>query len=107
MRCPVVWPSGTSVAGADPLVIELPSGDRLELGDEVLGAGGYLSAEDLEVDVPDSCLNEQGEVAVFNPGRRPSPRPQLTHSATGSALPPVATVWATRPRGNPPPVAPT
>lgn len=70
-RFPVVWPSGTSVAGTDPLVIELPSGERLDLGDQVLGGGGYLSAETLSIDVPDACLNEHGEVAVFNPDDDP------------------------------------
>lgn len=74
-RTPVVWPSGTSVAGTDPLVIELPSGEELELGDQVSGGGGYLSAESLSIDVPDACLNEHGEVAVFNPDDDPVRHP--------------------------------
>lgn len=74
-RYPVVWPSGTSVAGTDPLVIELPSGDQVHLGDEVGGGGGYLSADRLGIDVPDECLNEYGEVAVFNPGDDPAVNP--------------------------------
>lgn len=65
-RFPVVWPAGTSVAATDPLVIELPSGERLSVGDRVLGGGGYLDAESLAIDVPAACLNEHGEVAVFN-----------------------------------------
>lgn len=76
IRHPVVWPSGTSVADTDPLVIELPSGEEIGIGDQVIGAGGYLSAEDLDIDVPDACLNEHGEVAFFNadddPVRDPS-----------------------------------
>lgn len=64
-RFPVVWPNGTSVEGTDPLVIELPSGEELREGDRVSGAGGYL--KDLDIDVPEACLNESGEVAVFNP----------------------------------------
>lgn len=70
-RYPAVWPAGTSVAGTDPLVIELPSGEQLHLGDRVAGAGGYLDAADLDLDIPDACLNEFGEVAVFNPDDDP------------------------------------
>lgn len=70
-RYPVVWPSGTSVADADPLTVELPSGAELELGDRVRGGGGYLSAADVGIEVPDECLNEYGEVAVFNPDDDP------------------------------------
>lgn len=69
---PVVWPSGTSVAGTDPLVIELPSGEQAQLGDEIEGGGGFLEAGRLEIDVPDECLNEWGEVAVFNPDDDPA-----------------------------------
>lgn len=65
-RFPVVWPSGTSVSSTDPLVIELPSGAQLELGGRVSGGGGYLGAASVGIDVPDACLNEYGEVAVFN-----------------------------------------
>lgn len=72
-RFPVVWPSGTSVAGTDPLIIELPSGEQLELGDQVSGGGGYLSQERAGIDVPNACLNEYGEVAVFNPDDDPAP----------------------------------
>lgn len=70
-RFPVVWPSGTSVAGTDPLVIELPSGEELNLGDQVSGGGGYLSPDRASISVPDACLNEYGEVAVFNPDDDP------------------------------------
>ena len=70
-RFPVVWPSGTSVAGTDPLVIELPSGEQLQLGEQVSGGGGYLSPDRAGIDVPHACLNEDGEVAVFNPDDEP------------------------------------
>ena len=72
---PVVWPSGTSVAGTDPLVLELPSGDQLTLGDQVTGGGGYLSPDHVGIDVPDACLNEFDEVAVFNPHDDPVRNP--------------------------------
>jgi hypothetical protein len=68
---PVVWPSGTSVAGTNPLVIELPSGEHLEVGEHVSGGGGYFSREQVGIAVPDACVNEYGEVAVFNPEDNP------------------------------------
>lgn len=70
-RFPVVWPSGTSVASTDPLTIALPSGEELNLGDQVSGGGGYLSPDRANIAVPDACLNEYGEVAVFNPDDDP------------------------------------
>lgn len=70
-RSPVVWPSGTSVEATDPLVIELPSGEQLREGDQVSGGGGYLNADTLDIDVPEACLNEWGEVAVFNAADEP------------------------------------
>ena len=70
-RFPVVWPSGTTVEGTDPLVIELPSGERVREGDRVRGGGGYPYADTLDIDVPEACLNEWGEVAVFNPDDDP------------------------------------
>ena len=74
-RSPAVWPSGTSVAGTDPLVLVLPSGERLALSDQVTGGGGYLSPDHVGIDVPDECLNEFGEVAVFNPDDDPVREP--------------------------------
>jgi hypothetical protein len=65
-RFPVVWPHGTSVEATDPLIIELPSGEQLREGEQVSGGGGYLKAETLDIDVPEACLNESDEVAVFN-----------------------------------------
>lgn len=70
-RFPVVWPSGTSVEATDPLTIELPSGEQLREGDQVSGGGGYPYADALDIDVPAVCLNEWGEVAVFNPDDDP------------------------------------
>ena len=70
-RLPVVWPSGTSVEGTDPLVVELPSGEQLREGDQVRGGGGYPYADTLGLEIPQSCLNEWGEVAVFNPDDDP------------------------------------
>lgn len=63
----MVWPSGTSVETTDPLVIELPSGEQVREGDQVSGGGGYPYADTLDIEVPEACLNEWGEVAVFNP----------------------------------------
>lgn len=74
-RFPVVWPSGTSVAGSDPLVIELPSGEQVHLGDRVSGGGGYSDPERLGIEVPAECLDEYGEVAVFNPDDDPAADP--------------------------------
>ncbi|MCI0426275.1 MAG: hypothetical protein L0Z49_14545 [Actinobacteria bacterium] len=68
---PVVWPAGTSIASAEPFVLRLPSGEDLALGEGVIGAGGYLSPEDLEVEILDHCLGETREVAVFNPDDDP------------------------------------
>lgn len=70
-RFPVVWPSGTSVEATDPLVIELPSGEQLREGDQVNGGGGYPYADTLDIEVPEACLNEWGELAVFNPDDDP------------------------------------
>lgn len=69
---PVVWPAGTSIASSDPFVIGLASGVEVAVGDEVSGGGGYLSPADIEVDIPDTCVPESGEVAVFNPDADPS-----------------------------------
>lgn len=70
-RFPVVWPHGTSAGETGPLVIELPSGAQLEIGDQVSGGGGYLNQDSVGIDVPDECLNEHGEIAVFNPDDDP------------------------------------
>jgi hypothetical protein len=69
---PVVWPSGTTIATSDPLVVRLPSGDELAVGDEVIGGGGYLQPGRLEVDIPEDCLPPTREVAVFNANDDPT-----------------------------------
>ena len=69
---PVVWPSGTDIASADPFVIRLPSGETLAIGEWVSGGGGYLHPEQLDVEVAPECLPATNEVAVFNPGDKPS-----------------------------------
>ncbi|MEX2533493.1 MAG: hypothetical protein WD360_05975 [Nitriliruptoraceae bacterium] len=74
-KYPVVWPSGTTVVGTDPLVIRLPSGQQVHLGDQLEGGGGYLKAEQLGIDVAEACVNEYGEIAVFNPDVDPSINP--------------------------------
>lgn len=69
---PVVWPADTSMASSDPFVIRLPSGVEVTVGDEVSGGGGYLSPADVEADLPDRCVPETSEIAVFNPDADPS-----------------------------------
>lgn len=70
---PVVWPSGTSIVDEDPVTLELRSGQRLEVGQRVSGAGGTHPAgsESVEVDVDAGCLAGAGpngdSVIVFNP----------------------------------------
>lgn len=69
VRFPVVWPTGTKMLAADPLVIDTPSGEVRE-GDTVTGGGGYLRPgrlSALTADIPRECLPDTGEVAVFNP----------------------------------------
>jgi hypothetical protein len=69
---PVIWPSGTSIAGDDPLTLRLPSGEELTVGRAVGGGGGFHQAtsDRVDVDIPARCLPESGEVAVFNPDAR-------------------------------------
>ena len=66
---PVIWPSGTSIASEDPLTLRLPSGVELTIGQAVNGGGGYhyTSSDQVDVDIPNECLSDLGEVAVFNP----------------------------------------
>lgn len=85
-RFPVVWPRGTSVEATDPLVIRMPSGEELRAGDRVRGGGGYLSADILDVDVPQRCLGEHGEVAVFNPDDDPTVAATWVASTSAPAL---------------------
>ena len=69
---PVVWPARTSIASADPFAIKLPSGVELALGERVTGGGGYHQPENVEADIPQECLGETNEIAVFNPDADPS-----------------------------------
>lgn len=66
IRYPVVWPVGTKVAQDEPLAIELPSGEVLDVGETVSGGGGYHDATFLGLSIAEACLNEHGEVARFN-----------------------------------------
>lgn len=56
----MVCPSGTPVEATGPLVIELPSGEKLREEDRVSGGGGYPYADTRDIDVPEACLNEVG-----------------------------------------------
>ncbi|MBA2336947.1 MAG: hypothetical protein H0V96_04185 [Acidimicrobiia bacterium] len=64
---PVVWPAGTSIASDDPFVISLPSDQEVAVGEGVSGSGGYYQPGNLDMDVPQECLPETNEFAVFNP----------------------------------------
>lgn len=66
---PVVWPSGTSIISEEPLTLKLPSGEELIVGQVVSGGGGYhqASSVQVEVSIPAGCVDETGQVAVFNP----------------------------------------
>lgn len=71
---PVVWPSGTSIASEDPLTLELPSGEKLAVGQKVIGGGGVVSSSSgsVKVDIPAECLPETDKVIVFNFNDDPS-----------------------------------
>lgn len=71
---PVIWLAGTSIASEEPLVLELPSGEELAIGQVVSGGGGYHSpsSDQVEVDIPAECVSDTGEVALFNPDDDPS-----------------------------------
>jgi hypothetical protein len=71
---PVLWPSGTSIVGEDPLTLSLPSGARLTLGQAVTGSGGYhyATSDRVTVAIPSECLPPTDEVAVFNPDDDPT-----------------------------------
>jgi hypothetical protein len=62
---PVVWPSGT-LSLADEIGVQLPSGDRVTVGDTISGGGGYFNAP-TAYDIPAECVPPLGDVAVFNP----------------------------------------
>lgn len=52
-----IWPNGTTVVAEDPLTIEVPDLGRVELGDEIEGAGGFHDPADAPhgVSIPDTC----------------------------------------------------
>ncbi len=62
---PVVWPAGTVGAITGPGVV-LPDGQAARVGDELYGGGGYLDVAD-DYGIPDACLPDTREVAVYNP----------------------------------------
>lgn len=62
LRYPVVWPAGTEIEAADPLIIRLPGGSTVEVGEAVSGGGGYHSDVAL---FPEGCA-ESGETAIFS-----------------------------------------
>ncbi len=62
LRYPVVWPAGTDIEQADPLVIRLPDGTTLGDGQTVSGGGSYDTSLAL---FGDGCA-DSGETAIFN-----------------------------------------
>ena len=72
-RYPVVWPAGTGW-GAGTTSVVLPSGERVGLGEAVVGGGGahFLSsvtsaAGDEAAQLVESCLdNTTGEITLVN-----------------------------------------
>ena len=70
---PVIWPEGT--AWAEPGLLTLPSGARVDVGTGLHGGGGDLNVAAVEerfgkevADAAEPCLGDSDEVAVFNPG---------------------------------------
>lgn len=61
-RYPVVWPAGTAISESGPLTLELPDGGAIEVGQEVVGAGGF----DSEVNIFDGRCSSTGQTAIFN-----------------------------------------
>ncbi len=69
----VIWPSGTELDDADPLVVRLPSGSLVAEGQSVQGAGGFHAPDsaDIALEVPTACDLDPEEIAVFNPDDDP------------------------------------
>lgn len=74
VRYPLVWPGGTSWRTNPPGVV-LDSGEIVEPGMTVYGAGGYLQREGIEhmagpavADAAARCAGQTGEIAIFNIG---------------------------------------
>lgn len=71
---PVVWPVGTTWDGETHEVV-LSNGDRIAMGDEVTGAGGYSDVDSVAdvtgergASIAAECAGPTREVAVFNAG---------------------------------------
>ena len=70
LRSPIVWPPGTTLA--EPGVVRLPSGARVEDGDEVRGGGMAVQRDTLEqIDgvsyaAEHGCFPADAEAAIFN-----------------------------------------
>lgn len=69
---PVVWPQGTQWDGAVDEVV-LANGDRVAMGENVTGGGGYLHVKDVQFDgegarTASDCAGPTKEIAFFNPG---------------------------------------
>lgn len=71
---PLVWPGGTSWR-TDPPRVVIDSGEVIEPGMTVHGAGGYLQREGIEhmagtavADAAARCAGPTGEIAIFNIG---------------------------------------
>ena len=61
---PVVWPAGTTAESSGPTVVS-SAGDRIALGQYVVGDGGYLDVAGAW-GIPTACVPATREVAVFN-----------------------------------------
>lgn len=59
----VVWPNGTTADAASAVVTS--DGDAIQVGDDIVGAGGYLDVAE-GLGIPADCAPTAGEVAVFN-----------------------------------------
>ena len=65
----VIWPSGTELDDADPLVLQLPSGGLVAEGQSVQGAGGFSTPDaiDRALEIPAACDLDADEIAVSTP----------------------------------------
>lgn len=61
---PVVWPADTTAESSGPTVVS-SVGDRIALGQYVVGSGGYLDIA-VTLGIPAECVPATQEVAVFN-----------------------------------------
>lgn len=70
---PVVWPAGTTADSSGPVVVS-SDGDRIAVGQYVVGGGGYLDIVEA-LGVPADCSAATEGVAVFNANSTLSIRP--------------------------------